>query len=173
MPDAINNANTVYLIEFYIPGLRFCTLSKNSGSSISRRTTTTTEDPLLNQFFSVSSGPNLLNVVLNGDIEEAKRLIEAGADVNSEDQHGNSVLHIAAQNGRAGVIEDLILKGADVNKGNNHKNTALHLAAQNGWNDVTASLLKAKKIDVDYKDLHANTAIHLAAQNGQIGVSFL
>ena len=29
---------------------------------------------------------------------------------------GNSVLHIAAQNGRSDVIDDLLLKGADVNK---------------------------------------------------------
>ena len=40
---------------------------------------------------------------------------------------GNSVLHIASQNGRTGIIDELILRGADVNHGNNHKNTALHL----------------------------------------------
>ena len=84
---------------------------------------------------------------------------------------GNTVLHIAAQNGRDGIIEDLILKGADVNAGNNHKNTAIHLAAQNGFDKVAAHLLRAKKLNVNFKDLHANTAMHLAAQNGQIGVS--
>ena len=52
------------------------------------------------------------------------------------------MLHIAAQNGRAGVIEDLILNGADVNYGNNHENTAIHLAAQNGWNEVAGHLLR-------------------------------
>ena len=118
------------------------------------------------------SGANLINLVLNGDLETAKQLIADGADVNSADQHGNSVLHIAAQNGRGGIIDELILNGADVNKGNNHKNTALHLAAQNGWDEVAAKLLRAKKIDVNFKDLHANTALHLAAQNGQIGVRF-
>ena len=86
---------------------------------------------------------------------------------------GNSVLHIAAQNGRAGIIEDLILNGADVNKGNNHKNTAIHLAAQNGFTEVAGHLLRAKKLNVNFKDLHANTALHLAAQNGQIGVSYI
>ena len=84
---------------------------------------------------------------------------------------GNTVLHIAAQNGRDGIIEDLILNGADVNAGNNHKNTAIHLAAQNGFDKVAAHLLRAKKLNVNFKDLHANTAMHLAAQNGQIGVS--
>ena len=93
-------------------------------------------------------------------------------DLKTVDNHGNSVLHIAAQNGRAGVIEDLILNGADVNYGNNHENTAIHLAAQNGWNEVAGHLLRAKKLNVNKKDLHANTALHLAAQNGQLGVSF-
>lgn len=83
---------------------------------------------------------------------------------------GNSLLLIAAQNGRDEIIEDLLLGGADVNFGNNHKNTAIHLAAQNGWTKVMEWLLKAKNINVNAKDLHANTALHLAAQNGAIGV---
>merc|ERR1712008_483345 len=117
------------------------------------------------------SGVSLINLVLQGEIEEAKQVIANGADVNQVDTHGNSVLHIAAQNGRAGIIEDLLLNGADVNYGNNHENTAIHLAAQNGWNEVAGHLLRAKKLNVNKKDLHANTALHLAAQNGQLGVA--
>ena len=83
---------------------------------------------------------------------------------------GNSLLLIAAQNGRDGVVRDLLLGGADVNKGNSHRNGAIHLAAQNGWPLVMETLLMAKKIKVNFKDLHANTALHLAAQNGQIEV---
>ena len=108
--------------------------------------TTTTEDPLLAQFdfeSSSSSNGNLRDLVLNGDIETAKKLIEEGADVNAEDQHGNSVLHIAAQNGRTGIIDDLILRGADVNKGNNHKNTALHLGTFINQVDKSAGLFVA------------------------------
>ena len=86
---------------------------------------------------------------------------------------GNTLLLIAAQNGRDEIIEDLLLGGANVNKGNNHKNAAIHLAAQNGWTKVMEILLKAKNINVNFKDLHANTALHLAAQNGQIGVRVL
>ena len=52
--------------------------------------------------------------MLQGDLESAKQLIEDGADVNEADVHGNSVLHIAAQNGRTDVIKDLLLKGAEV-----------------------------------------------------------
>jgi len=160
-------------------GLRFCVLKSNDGSSTNRRPVTT-ENPVLKAsaikrlLASQGLGPSgvsLMNLVLQGEIEEAKQVIANGADVNQVDNHGNSVLHIAAQNGRAGIIEDLILNGADVNYGNNHQNTAIHLAAQNGWDEVAGHLLRAKKLKVNYKDLHANTALHLAAQNGQLGVA--
>ena len=81
------------------------------------------------------------------------------------------ILHVAAQNGRTGIVKDLLLEGADVNKGNNHRNSALHLAAQNGWTDLAEILLKHKNININFADFHSNTPLHLAAQNGQIGVS--
>jgi len=175
-------------------GLRFCVLKNRNSADSSRQpsaaTRTTTEKPEISIFDKILAGTfgnensgssplqsansgsgNLLDFVLRGELEDAKTLIENGADVTAEDRHGNSVLHIAAQNGRTGIVKDLILGGADVNKGNNHKNTALHLAAQNGWTELARILLTAKKINVDFKDLHANTALHLAAQNGQLGVA--
>ena len=54
------------------------------------------------------------------------------------------ILHVAAQNGRTGIVKDLLLEGADVNKGNNHRNSALHLAAQNGWTELAEILLKVQ-----------------------------
>ena len=86
---------------------------------------------------------------------------------------GNTLLLIAAQNGRDEIIKEILLGGANVNYGNNHKNSAIHLAAQNGQTEVMKILLKAKKINVNFKDLHANTALHLAAQNGWTDVRLL
>ena len=34
---------------------------------------------------------DLMSAVLNGHLEDAKKLIEEGADVNAEDVHGNTV----------------------------------------------------------------------------------
>ena len=59
---------------------------------------------------------------------------------------GNSVLHIAAQNGRTGIVKDLILGGADVNKGNNHKNTALHLGKNTSQKYRTTSYQASKEV---------------------------
>jgi len=166
-------------------GLRFCVLKKDvseekrrpdSGSTFVPTVRTPQEtDKQFDTFFQeefseIKTFPSLLFLIRDGKLEEAKQYIEEGADVNEEDTHGNSLLLIAAQNGRDGVVRDLLLGGADVNKGNSHRNGAIHLAAQNGWPLVMETLLMAKKIKVNFKDLHANTALHLAAQNGQIEV---
>jgi len=166
-------------------GLRFCVLKKDASSNKRRPAAATPFVPTvrpsgfenlrvplssLQEDLSDNTFPSLLPLIRDGKIEEAKQFIEQGADVNEEDIHGNTLLLIAAQNGRDGIVEDLLLGGADVNKGNNHKNAAIHLAAQNGWTKVMEILLRAKNINVNFKDLHANTALHLAAQNGQIGI---
>ena len=36
---------------------------------------------------------DLMSAVLNGHLDDAKKLIEEGADVNAEDVHGNTVSH--------------------------------------------------------------------------------
>ncbi|TRY77962.1 hypothetical protein TCAL_08622 [Tigriopus californicus] len=175
-PTSVNNAE---VSDSACAGLILCKLSKDTPSSGNRVRRpplvrgTTTRAPLVPDepqdlgFFSES----LMSAVLNNHLEEAKLLIEQGSDVNAEDVHGNSVLHIAAQNGRTDIIDDLVLNDADVNKGNNHKNTALHLAAQNGWTEIAEKLLKHRRIKVNFADFHGNTALHLAAQNGQLGVT--
>ena len=38
--------------------------------------------------YSFDNSGNLLDLVLRGELDEAKRLIENGADVRAEDQHG-------------------------------------------------------------------------------------
>jgi len=37
---------------------------------------------------------DLMSAVLNGHLEDAEKLIEEGADVNGEDQHGNTAVMI-------------------------------------------------------------------------------
>ena len=99
-------------------GLLLCKLAGSSSGSSSRKPVRkpVTDAPIL----IPAADPNsqtLLTAVLRGNIDEALALIDDGADVNAEDVHGNSVLLIAAQNGREGVVRSLILNGAKVNHG--------------------------------------------------------
>jgi len=45
-----------------------------------------------------------------------------------EPHNGNTLLHIACQNGHKELIQMLVIRGADVNAQNHHGQTALHFA---------------------------------------------
>ena len=67
--------------------------------------------------------------MLDGNKEQALRLIKAGVDVRVKNKHGLTLLHVAA--GSANYWEAVILllqQGADVNAKDNENETPLHRA---------------------------------------------
>lgn len=82
-------------------------------------------------------------------------------DLNQGDDHGFSLLHWAAKEGHATIVEMLLLRGARVNATNMGDDTALHLAAAHGHRDIVVKLL-AKKADVNAVNEHGNTPLHYA-----------
>lgn len=75
------------------------------------------------------------------EIENVKNLIEMGADINSKDRQGNTILHWLARWDQDEFIRFLIEQGADVNTQNKDGFTPLHLAAQWGQLDVAKVLI--------------------------------
>lgn len=65
-----------------------------------------------------------------------KKLIEAKADVNSEDDNGQTALFYSAQRGKREVCELLIQSGAIVNKQDRRRQTPLSLAKKSSHYDV-------------------------------------
>jgi ankyrin repeat protein len=55
-------------------------------------------------------------------------ILLVGFNVNSEDERGNTLLIIAAQNSNKRLVEMLLLRGAHINHQNAQGNTALHFA---------------------------------------------
>ena len=81
----------------------------------------------------------------NGSIEVIKELINAGADVNAQDNYDKTPLHMAVEQNRSiEVIKELIKAGADVNAKNEDSETPLHMATeQNRSIEVVKELIKA------------------------------
>ncbi len=85
----------------------------------------------------------LFKAVGLSEIEEVKKLIEKGADVNVVNKYGETALHEASFWGRSDVVKMLIEAGADVNLVNRDGETALYLASRWGHSEIVKILKEA------------------------------
>ncbi len=95
----------------------------------------------------------------------AEMLIKEGADVNTKDNDGRTVLMFASINGHKDIAQILIDKGADVNATTNDGYTALMNASEFGHKDIVEMLI-AKGADVNTKDNDGQTVLMFASING-------
>src|SRR5687767_9731320 len=87
-----------------------------------------------------------------GDVAEARRLIEAGADVNATNNYGINAMLLAADIASTELIQLLLKHGVDANTANADGETPLHLVARAGNIDAAKLLLKSgAKVDAREK----------------------
>ncbi|MBX5461151.1 MAG: ankyrin repeat domain-containing protein [Steroidobacteraceae bacterium] len=90
----------------------------------------------------------LMQAAFEGDVAEAKRLIEAGADVTATNIYGVNAMQLAADIGNTELIRLLLKAGADPESPNADGETALHLVARSGNVEAAKLLLNAgAKVD--------------------------
>jgi len=73
----------------------------------------------------IDRDPILIWAIKNDDIELAKLLIDRDANVNVQDNYGNTPLSMAAEKGNKEIVKLLIEKGADVNGGHSFRKAPL------------------------------------------------
>jgi ankyrin repeat protein len=100
-----------------------------------------------------------------GDIDDVKRLIDEGADMDIKDIDGESPLHSASRWGHEAIAELLLIYGADANAASIHGITPLHLAVRDMHGDVIEILLK-HGADANARDLFGCTPLHDIANSG-------
>jgi ankyrin repeat protein len=89
------------------------------------------------------SSPAIIEALKTGDIEVARSLVAAGANVNAPQGDGATALHWAAHQNDVDAATLLIAAGADVNATNSLGATPLWLAALNGSAPMLELLLGA------------------------------
>ena len=76
-------------------------------------------------------------------VENLRRHLAEGADIDARDESGNTPLHFAAERSSACAVRALIDAGADVNARANNNATPLHLAAKTRDDEILRALLEA------------------------------
>jgi ankyrin repeat protein len=85
----------------------------------------------------------VLAAAKKGDIAAVKRLLDAGAAVNSSEADGSTALHWAVESDDSEMARLLLRSGADAKRANRYGVTPLQLAAVNGNAAVVRDLLDA------------------------------
>ncbi|XP_038890199.1 probable E3 ubiquitin-protein ligase XBOS32 [Benincasa hispida] len=121
-----------------------------------------------NSFGCSASGERLVSAARDGDLQEAKALLEYNPRLARYSTFGvrNSPLHYSAAHGHHEIVSLLLESGVEINLRNYRGQTALMQACQHGhWEVVqTLMLFRANIHRADY--LNGGTALHLAALNG-------
>ena len=87
--------------------------------------------------------PDWLKATTAGDRQEVTSLLDAGADINSLDKHGQTALMNAARRGDTELVQLLVENGANLNHTAKYRLTALMLAVINGHKDIVKILANA------------------------------
>lgn len=106
----------------------------------------------------------LMLVVIRGDIDLARRLLERGAKVN---QPGWAPLHYAASGPEVRLVELLLDRGADIDAGSPNGSTALMMAARYG-SEAGVELLLKRGADPKRRNERRLTAADFAREAGRV-----
>ena len=103
----------------------------------------------------------LIRAAWDNDLDRARQLISAGADVNHEDDTQQSAYLVASSEGHQELLELTLDHGADVAALDSYNGTGLIRAAERGHAAIVGRLLRTD-IDVDHVNNLGWTALHEA-----------
>jgi ankyrin repeat protein len=109
------------------------------------------------------------NLLYTGTPAQVQEAINAGADVNAQDEHGWTALGATAlSNPNPEVITVLLKAGADVNVRANDGLTVLMAAAHSNPNPEVITVLLKAGADAKVMNAHGKTALDYAQENEKL-----
>lgn len=124
-------------------------------------------DADINAVINQNGATALIQASYEGNKDRVNHLIEAGADLNSQDKAGNTPLMRAALQGHNDIVIALIDANAKLDLQSNNGNTALMRAAEKGHTDILILLIKAGA-NLDLQNNFGMTALMTAVKICQL-----
>lgn len=116
------------------------------------------------------SNTELLLAAHEGNRERVTKLLDNGADIETQGYHGYTALLVAAVFGKTGVMTVLLARGANTSAQDTRGRTALHHVAGEGNWKVVHILVVRGNADVEVRDHDGNTPLHSAVLGSNSGV---
>lgn len=105
----------------------------------------------------------LIFAVEKGRVEDVKRLLAEGIDVNLQDDHGDTALSTAVGEQSLEMVQLLLEAGADVNLLDKDQDTALTVAAYYGHLEILEALLATGQVNMATQNVLGYDAVMMAA----------
>ncbi|PQP81542.1 hypothetical protein C0Q44_17640 [Paenibacillus sp. PCH8] len=116
-----------------------------------------------------SADEELFKAVEDSDTERIEQWIQAGANINAQDQSGRTAAMIATYNNDLTSANVLIKAGADVNIQDNMKNNPFLYAGAEGYLDILKLTIEAEA-DPAITNRYGGTALIPASEHGYVEV---
>lgn len=116
-----------------------------------------------------SADEQLFKAVEDSDTERIEQMIQAGANINAQDQSGRTAAMIATYNNDLTSAKVLIEAGADVNIQDDMKNTPFLYAGAEGYLDILKLTIEAGA-DPAITNRYGGTALIPASEHGYVDV---